>query len=94
LDGGLSIDHRQGVPDEGTGRIRKKRICLHYSKRPQEIQEILFLRITKLIELVHDGIGLRRLELRISRALVRLDRLDQVLGPPVMEKKEALSQAP
>src|SRR5207245_2020342 len=33
-------------------------------------------------------------ELRVARALVRLDRLEEVVGAPIVQEEDALSQAP
>jgi len=60
----------------------------------QEVQEILLPVLIEPVEVVDDRVRLRRSERRVSRALVPLDRLEEIRGPPIVQEEDALSQAP
>ena len=60
----------------------------------QEVQEVLLLSRRELVKIIDDRVRLRGCEVRVPRALVRLDRLDEVLGSPVVKEKDALPQTP
>src|SRR5205823_302513 len=53
-------------------------------KAAQEVQEVLLFSFRELVEVVDDRVRLRRSERRVPRALVRLDRLDEVRISPVV----------
>src|SRR6266852_1461935 len=59
-------------------------------QRAEKVQEVLFLALIELVEAIDDRVCLRRSERRVPRALVRLDGLEEVRGPPVVEEEDAL----
>jgi hypothetical protein len=63
-------------------------------QRAKEIQEVLFLCLIELVEVIDDRVRLRRSERRVPRALVRLDRHQQIRRPPVMQEEDPLTKTP
>ena len=60
----------------------------------QEVQEVLLFSLRELVEVVDDRVRFRRSERRVPRALVRLDRLDEVLRPAVVQEEDPLTDTP
>src|SRR5437867_10913634 len=60
----------------------------------QEVQKILLLVLVEVVEVIDDGVRLRRSESQVPGALVGLNRLEQIIRPSVVQEEDALSQPP
>mgnify|MGYP001591347458 CR=1 FL=1 len=58
----------------------------------QEVEDVLLLRLSQVVESVDHAIGLRRRESPVSGAPVGLDRLQQVGRRPVVEEEDPLPE--
>src|SRR5947209_19332507 len=83
------------TPGRGSRGLDDPRLELpHGSEAAKEIQQVLLVPLVELVEVMDHRVRLRRPELRVPRVLVRLDRLEQVSRPPIVQEEDALAQAP
>src|SRR4029077_21117811 len=82
--GGDPVSSKSLYPWPESQRVAAETLGLQAA---QESPEVLLLSRRELVKIIDDRVRLRGCEVRVPRALVRLDRLDEVLGSPAVQEK-------